>query len=43
MNNPYAVLKEYEGQYVKYPQLCTIIGEDKRTGRGKNMHIKRIK
>lgn len=43
MNNPYEVLKEYEGQYVKYPQLCSIIGEDKRTGRGKNMHIKRIK
>ena len=30
MGNPYAVLKEYEGQYLKYPRLCEIIGEEKK-------------
>lgn len=43
MNNPYAVLKEYEGQYLKYPRLCEIIGEDKKSGRGKVLHLNRIK
>ena len=40
--NPYMALKPYEGQYLKYPQLCEIIGEEKRTGRGKMLHMKRI-
>ena len=35
-------LKPYEGQYLKYPQLCEIIGEEKRTGRGKTLHMNRI-
>lgn len=43
MNNPYAILKQYEGQYLKYPQLCEIINEDKKTGRGKMLHLNRIK
>lgn len=42
--NPYAVLKPYEGQYIKYPQLCELIGEDKRSsGQGKTLHLNRIK
>ena len=40
--NPYMALKPYEGQHLKYPQLCEIIGEEKRTGRGKMLHMKRI-
>lgn len=43
MKNPYDVLKQYEGQYIKYPKLCEIINEDKRSGRGRNLHINRIK
>ena len=42
MKNPYNILQQYEGQYIKYPQLCEIIGEDKKSGRGRNLHIKRI-
>ena len=43
MKNPYDVLKQYEGQYIQYPKLCEIINEDKRSGRGRNLHINRIK
>lgn len=43
MKNPYDVLKQYEGQYIRYPKLCEIINEDKRSGRGRNLHINRIK
>ena len=43
MGNPYAVLKEYEGQYLKYPTLCEIIGEDIKRGNGKTGHLNRIK
>ena len=43
MNNPYAILKEYEGQYLKYPKLCEIIGEDKKGGKSKTYHLNRIK
>ena len=43
MNNPYVILKQYEGQYLKYPQLCDIIHEEKRSGRGKTLHLNRIK
>ena len=42
MRNPYNILQQYEGQYIKYPQLCEIIGEDKKSGRGRSLHIKRI-
>lgn len=41
--NPYMALKPYEGQYLKYPQLCEIIDEEKRTGRGKTLHMNRIR
>ena len=43
IHNPYNILKQYEGQYLKYPALCKIINEDKRTGRSKMLHINRIK
>lgn len=44
MGNPYAVLKEYEGRYLKYPRLCEIIGEEKKiSGTSKIAHLNRIK
>ena len=43
MDNPYITLKDYEGQYVKYPKLCEIIGEEKKGGKGKTYHLNRIK
>ena len=41
--NPYNVLKKYEGQYIKYPKLCEIIGEEKKSGRSRTPHLNRIK
>ena len=41
--NPYNVLKKYEGQYIKYPKLCEIIGEEKKSGRSRTLHLNRIK
>lgn len=44
MRNPYEALKKYEGQYVKYPQLCEIINEEQKSGgKSKRLHIDRIK
>lgn len=43
MKNPYETLKEYEGTYLKYPELCEIINEEKKGGRGKTLHLNRIK
>ena len=43
INNPYAVLKQYEGTYLKYPKLCNIINEKARGGRSKTLHLNRIK
>lgn len=43
MKNPYNALKEYEGQYLKYPALCKIINEEPKGGKGKILHINRIK
>lgn len=43
MKNPYDVLKKYEGKYIKYPQLCEIINEDRAEGNSKKAHINRIK
>ena len=43
MMNPYNSLKEYEGQYIKYPQLCDIIKEEQKGGKGKTLHLNRIK
>lgn len=43
MYNPYNVLKEYEGQYIKYPQLCEIINEEPKGGKSKTLHLNRIK
>ena len=43
MGNPYVALKEYEGQYLKYPQLCEIIGEEKKGGASKVAHLNRLK
>ena len=41
--NPYNVLKKYEGQYIKYPKLCEIIGEERKSGRSRMLHLNRIK
>lgn len=41
--NPYNVLKKYEGQYIKYPKLCEIIGEERKSGRSRTLHLNRIK
>lgn len=43
MYNPYDVLKDYEGQYIKYPQLCKLINEEPKGGKGKVLHLNRIK
>lgn len=43
MKNPYSALKEYEGQYLKYAALCKIINEEPKGGKGKILHINRIK
>lgn len=43
MMNPYNSLKEYEGQYIKYPQLCDIIKEEQKGGKSKTLHLNRIK
>lgn len=43
MINPYNALKEYEGQYIKYPQLCDIIKEEQKGGKSKTLHLNRIK
>ena len=37
------MLKEHEGEYLKYPQLCELIGDKPKTGRSKMLHIQRIK
>ena len=42
MGNPYEVLKHYEGQWMKYPQLCEICDEKPRTGKGKRLHLNKI-
>jgi hypothetical protein len=44
MQNPYNVLKKYEGQYLQYPELCRLIGEEpKQGGKAKRLHLNRIK
>ena len=43
MYNPYDILKDYEGQYIKYPQLCKLINEEPKGGKGKVLHLNRIK
>ena len=43
IGNPYSMLKEHEGEYLKYPQLCELIGDKPKTGRSKMLHIQRIK
>ena len=42
MGNPYESLKEYEGQWLKYPQLCEVCGEKQRSGKSKQLQLKRI-
>jgi hypothetical protein len=44
MKNPYSVLHKYEGQYLQYPELCRLIGEEpKQGGKAKRLHLNRIK
>ncbi len=43
MYNPYNILKDYEGQYIKYPQLCELINEEPKGGKSKSLHLNRIK
>ena len=43
MYNPYDILKDYEGQYIKYPQLCELINEEPKGGKSKSLHLNRIK
>lgn len=43
MINPYNKLKKYEGQYLKYADLCDIINEDKKSGRSRVLHLNRLK
>ena len=43
MYNPYNILKDYEGQYIKYPQLCELINEEPKGGKSKTLHLNRIK
>ena len=42
MDNPYSYLKEHEGEVLTYPQLCSLIGEDKKSGKGKSLHLKSL-
>lgn len=42
MGNPYEQLKQYEGQWLKYPQLCEICGENQKTGKSKRLQLKKI-
>ena len=43
MYNPYDILKDYEGQYIKYPRLCELINEEPKGGKSKALHLNRIK
>ena len=42
MKNPYEILNNYKGQSLKYPALCRIIGEEQKSGKGKQYHINKI-
>lgn len=43
MKNPYSILKEHEGKYIRYAQLCDIIKEEPKRGNSKNAHINHLK
>lgn len=40
--NPYIMLKEYEGQLLGYTDICKIINEEPRIANSKKAHIKKI-
>lgn len=40
--NPYIALKQYEGQYLKYNQLCSIINEEPKQGNSKKSHLRKL-
>ena len=43
MDNPYSYLKEHEGEVLTYPQLCKLISEDKKSGKGRELHLKSLR
>lgn len=43
MNNPYEILKEYEGQTIKYKDFCKIIKEPRLKDSAKTQQIKRLR
>lgn len=42
MENPYKVLDAHIGEIMTYPTLCRLIGEDAKSGKGRELHLKKI-
>lgn len=43
MDNPYYDLKEHEGEVLTYRQLCDLIGEELKRGKGKELHLSKLR
>lgn len=42
MENPYKALDEHIGEIMTYPALCRLIGENAKSGKGRELHLKNI-
>lgn len=42
MENPYKVVEAHIGEVMTYPALCKLISEDAKSGKARELHIKRL-
>ena len=42
MENPYKMLESHIGEIMTYPALCKLISEDVKSGKGRELHLKKI-
>ena len=42
MENPYKMLESHIGEIMTYPALCKLISEDAKSGKGRELHLKKI-
>ena len=42
MENPYKVMEAHIGEVMTYPTLCKLISEDAKSGKARELHIKKL-
>lgn len=42
MENPYKVMEDHIGEVMTYPALCKLVSEDAKSGKARELHIKKL-